>query len=109
MGGNAVYKKRGEGIELGRYDRETSYSSGSYVSPIRSADTLKTRELSAAAKLSEKYKTAGVALEPGDIVEHDRFGRGTVIESQENIVTVIFDSVGTKKMGKDKAPMKKVR
>ncbi len=109
MGGHAVYRKRGEGIELGRYDRETSYSSGSYVSPIRSADTLKTRELSAAAKLSEKYKTAGVALEPGDIVEHDSFGRGTVIESQKNIVTVIFDSVGTKKLAKDKAPMKKVR
>ena len=47
-------------------------------------------------------------LSPGDRVKHDKFGEGTVIELNGSVVTVIFDSVGTKKLAADKAPMKKI-
>ncbi|MBQ4506965.1 MAG: hypothetical protein II971_06915, partial [Firmicutes bacterium] len=72
------------------------------------ASTVRTHAQSVAAELREKFKTAGVELLPGDEVEHDTFGRGTVIESKGSIVTVIFEAVGTKKLAKDKAPMKKL-
>ena len=47
-------------------------------------------------------------LMPGDRVEHEKFGEGTVITSQGNVVTVVFESVGTKKLAKDLAPLKKI-
>ena len=109
MMGHAVYDKKGDGLSFGRYNSGYSYSGGeTYVSPLKTASTVRTHAQSVAAELREKFKTAGVELLPGDEVEHDTFGRGTVIESKGSIVTVIFEAVGTKKLAKDKAPMKKL-
>jgi hypothetical protein len=45
---------------------------------------------------------------PGDQVEHNKFGIGQVISIEKSAVTVIFDSVGTKKLAIDIAPLKKL-
>ena len=47
-------------------------------------------------------------MHPGDVVEHTKFGQGTVITVEDNILTVVFVSVGAKKMAKDLAPLTKV-
>ena len=41
-------------------------------------------------------------------MEHSKFGRGMVIEQDDRTVTVIFDSVGQKKLAKGMAPVRKV-
>ncbi len=49
-----------------------------------------------------------LALSPGDRVSHGKFGEGLVLEEDEKTVTVIFDSVGRKKLAKGVAPLKKI-
>ena len=44
----------------------------------------------------------------GDEVTHPKFGHGIVTDSDEKTVTVNFDSVGSKKLAKGIAPLKKV-
>jgi len=48
-------------------------------------------------------------LAPGDRVEHSKFGAGNVITVEKNTATVIFDSVGTKKLAIDIAPLRKLQ
>ena len=57
---------------------------------------------------AKKETLAGVNVLPGDTVEHPKFGKGTVIECKGNVLTVIFNTVGTKKLAKDLAPLKKL-
>ena len=45
---------------------------------------------------------------PGDKVSHGKFGEGMVVEVKGNVVSVMFDSVGKKKLASDVAPIKKV-
>ncbi len=47
-------------------------------------------------------------LAPGDKVKHSKFGAGEVIAVEKNTVTVIFESVGTKKLAIDMAPLTKL-
>lgn len=47
-------------------------------------------------------------LKAGDKVSHNKFGPGQVIEVEKNTVTVSFDSVGTKKLALDIAPLTKI-
>ena len=101
--GDALYTKKGQGVEFGRYDVKRPYSGSSYVSPIAQANALRQE-----AQSRKKETLAGVKLAPGDAVEHTKFGRGTVIEDAGNTVTVYFDTVGVKKMAKDLAPLKKI-
>jgi hypothetical protein len=42
------------------------------------------------------------------MVKHTKFGEGQVIAVEGNAVTVIFDSVGTKKLAIDVAPLTKL-
>lgn len=51
---------------------------------------------------------ASEEFEVGDIVEHAKFGDGEVIALTASTVTVNFFSVGTKKLAKGIAPIKKV-
>ncbi len=51
---------------------------------------------------------SGLSLAAGDRVSHAKFGEGLVIEANEKIVSVMFDSVGMKKLAKDLAPLKKL-
>ncbi|MBR0481984.1 MAG: UvrD-helicase domain-containing protein [Firmicutes bacterium] len=102
--GDAFYEKKSRYSSYDRYDTESSYSYGPYVSPIASATAVREKS----REISKKATLAGVDLSPGDKVEHDKFGEGTVISSSGNVVTVIFESVGTKKLAKDLAPLKKI-
>ncbi|MBR6350731.1 MAG: hypothetical protein IKR93_00185, partial [Firmicutes bacterium] len=61
-----------------------------------------------AEKAAKASTLAGVDLNPGDEVEHSKFGRGTVITQKGSVVTVAFNSVGIKKLAVDLAPLKKV-
>lgn len=56
---------------------------------------------------SERNFTPIKDLSSGDIVEHRKFGEGTVLSSDGNIAEVIFESVGIKKLKISMAPMKK--
>ena len=60
------------------------------------------------SRVREAEKSAGETYEPGDTVEHSKFGRGMVIEQDDRTVTVIFDSVGQKKLARGMAPIRKV-
>ncbi len=110
MTGTAVYDKRGEGISFSRYDSGArNYSSGPYISPIAAAAAARTNSRSVSAQINKPRETLeNTALTPGDKVSHERFGEGTVIEISGKTIVVIFDSVGTKKLAIDKAPMKKL-
>ena len=101
--GDALYDKRGQGIAFDRYDAKAPYAAGPYVSPIAQANALRLNE-----KAAQKKTLEGVPVAPGDLVEHAKFGQGTVIEVNGNVLTVFFDSQGIKKMAKDMAPMKKL-
>lgn len=47
-------------------------------------------------------------LEEGDIVEHQLFGKGTVMEVQEDVAAIYFKGVGAKKLSISIAPLKKL-
>ena len=101
MTGDAVYDRKADDTSFARYDKKAPYSDGPYVSPLASLRA--TRE-----KQAEKKTLAGQDVEAGWIVSHDKFGTGTVIEASGNVLTVIFDEHGTKKLAKDLAPMRRV-
>ncbi len=96
------------GVSTGSYDgfSASAYSPfGSKVSESRGYDPLKY------AKQSVKQTargSAGVTFNAGDKVSHAKFGTGLVIEADDKTVTVMFDSVGRKKMAKGMAPLTKV-
>lgn len=65
------------------------------------------------AKQAVREKAAAGAagddgLAAGDSVQHSKFGRGLVLETDEKTVTVIFDSVGRKKLARGIAQLKKI-
>jgi DNA helicase-2/ATP-dependent DNA helicase PcrA len=47
-------------------------------------------------------------LEPGGRVRHPKFGEGLVIEAEKGFATVMFDTVGRKKLALDLAPLEKI-
>ena len=100
--GDALYEKRGQGVSFDRYDAKAPYASGAYVSPIAQANRLRTGAID-----KKKDTLEGVAVKAGDTVEHPKFGKGTVIEVQGNVLSVFFDAQGMKKLAKDLAPLKK--
>ena len=103
MKGDALYEKRGQGVAFDRYDTKAPYAAGPYVSPIAQANAVRQTAMGA-----KKETLAGVNVLPGDTVEHPKFGKGTVIECKGNVLTVFFNTVGTKKLAKDLAPLKKL-
>ena len=102
MTGNAVYDKKNPGMSQARYNPVSTYSKGSYVSPIAQLEAVRK------AAAPPKETLAKAEVQPGDEVEHSKFGRGTIIELKGNIVTVMFEDYGVKKMARDMAPLKKI-
>jgi hypothetical protein len=51
---------------------------------------------------------AAVSFAAGDNVRHRTFGDGVVLESEGRTVTVMFGSVGKKRLAADLAPIEKV-
>ncbi len=56
----------------------------------------------------ENTRSAGRSFTAGERVCHGKFGEGMVLEVDDKTVTVIFDSVGRKKLAKDIAPIEKL-
>ncbi|MCQ2553669.1 MAG: UvrD-helicase domain-containing protein [Clostridia bacterium] len=103
--GHAVYEKKNRFESTERYSTSAPYrSEGSYVSPIAVAKST----ISRGASIVSKATLAGVDVNPGDQVEHAKFGVGTIIKVDDGVLTVVFDKFGTKNLAKDLAPLKKV-
>lgn len=51
---------------------------------------------------------ADTAYNVGDKVNHSKFGDGLVIEADDKILNVMFDSVGAKKLARSLAPIRKI-
>lgn len=63
----------------------------------------------AAAKRKVKSKPKLIGdLEPGDRVNHAKFGDGMVAEVSGKVAVIIFDKAGTKRLATDIAPLKKI-
>lgn len=62
----------------------------------------------AKAKVKENVAKGEANFVEGDNVKHAKFGLGIVIECTDNTVTVMFESVGVKKLAKGIAPLTKV-
>jgi len=93
--GDAIYKKK------------TARSADGYSNPdtFRPFDQLKYIK----QELMEKTQTGSqLTLSAGDKVTHAKFGSGLVVEENQKTVSVMFDSVGLKKLAKDIAPLKKL-
>jgi DNA helicase-2/ATP-dependent DNA helicase PcrA len=65
--------------------------------------------LSAARRATKNKEKISDEFENGDIVRHPKFGEGMVIMQDAKTMTVIFDEVGEKKLGKGFVKMEKVR
>ena len=50
----------------------------------------------------------GLDYEPGDVVQHEKFGKGTVIDVLAPYITINFPGQGTKKFSLDFVKLKKV-
>ena len=106
MGGSPLYEKKGLGLSYDKYrsSADSSYSHGDYISPIKQVYAVKqgNEQLKKAATL------AGETVDPGDRVNHPKFGDGTVITVNGTVLTIVFDLFGTKKLAKDLAPLKRI-
>ena len=98
---------RGEGSYTGDYffgGRAHGSADGYYGDPQpKPFDGLSAarRQTAAKAKIEQEFAN-------GDTVRHPKFGEGMVIEQDEKTMTVMFDSVGEKKLGKGFVKMEKV-
>jgi DNA helicase-2/ATP-dependent DNA helicase PcrA len=99
--GDAIFT----GSSFDRYSGTVSKSSYSDEEEIfRPFAQIRAIKQSSAAK----PRLTAADLEPGSMVKHTKFGEGQVIAVEGNAVTVIFDSVGTKKLAIDVAPLTKL-
>ena len=53
-------------------------------------------------------RSSGKHFAVGEQVRQGKFGPGLVLEVDDKTVTVMFDSVGRKKLAKDVAPIEKI-
>ena len=71
--------------------------------PMKPFDNLKY------AKSMAKQKTiSNDYINSGDRIKHDKFGEGLVLETDARTITIMFDSVGRKKIGKGFVNLKKL-
>ena len=103
LSGDALYDRKDPGLSFDRYDSYAPFKKGPYISPLAEAAELKRQ-----ARRARKDTLEGEEISAGEQVEHPKFGTGTVIECKGNVITVIFDEFGTKKLAKDLAPLKKI-
>ncbi len=102
--GDGIYEPpKGDRLRI-----DTGKSRDGYKGDIfKPFDSLKYVKAELAAKTSP---SAGdkMSFHAGDKVNHAKFGDGLVIEVSGKTATVIFDSVGTKKLALDLAPIRKI-
>ena len=97
--GDGVLRQRNE-VRFGSAKPIDGYAK---EKPTRPFDNLKQakRAVRSIQKNTESYTK-------GDRVEHKKFGSGLVISAKGNVVEIMFDSVGKKKLAADIAPMKRI-
>lgn len=102
--GDAVYRRRqGDsslGVSTGSRD---GYAKQPAVKPY---DALKYARME--TRQHADASASSIELKAGDHVMHSKFGTGLVIDADEKIVTVAFDSAGIKKLARGIAPLKKI-
>ena len=87
----------------GNFGNRNAYTDGIKSSaPYRPFDSLKYAKMQTVAGGSG---SRGLDLAEGHKVSHAKFGEGLVINVSGNVVTIVFDSVGVKKLAKDIAPL----
>ncbi|MCL1981592.1 MAG: UvrD-helicase domain-containing protein, partial [Clostridiales bacterium] len=98
------------------YANETAFKPFEQAKPARSARPAKSQVFSTAPAAAPAVAPAaappiaiGPDFAPGERVNHAKFGDGMVISSDAKTVSVMFDSVGSKKLAKGVAPIKKVQ
>ena len=99
---------RGEGSWLGDYffgGREYGTADGYAGEPASKPFD----SLSAARRATADKGKIHQEFANGDIVRHPKFGEGMVIEQDEKTMTVMFDEVGQKKLGKGYVKMELVK
>lgn len=103
--GDAVYKPSGRTVN--RLEVSTGTPDG-FSKPAYKPfayDPLKySKQVSTAAATG----SGNAEFQIGDQVTHGKFGYGLVVDTDDKTVTVIFESVGQKKLAKGIAPIKKV-
>ncbi|MDD5922817.1 MAG: UvrD-helicase domain-containing protein [Eubacteriales bacterium] len=106
MTGDAVYdshKKSGFGLDTGNMDGYRTRPQ----KPFRKSALKPIDALSYAQQ--ETAKTAEAPnLKAGDKIEHKKFGQGFVIDVKGQIATIMFDTVGVKKVALGIAPIRKI-
>ena len=98
--GDGVYKKAAD-IRLGEKTNLDGYAK---ATPYRPFDRLEISKRDTHIQAAPKETFAA-----GDKVTHGKFGPGLVLEAQGNIVTVMFDREGRKKLAADIAPLTKLK
>lgn len=86
-------------VRLGEKKTMDGYKSSQPFVPFRGME---------AAKKQIKKSTARKGFVQGDRVSHEKFGQGLVVEVRGNVISVMFDSCGMKKLAGDVAPLNKI-
>ncbi len=102
--GDAVYRGRSGGDSLGV--STGSWDGARIEKPVKPFDMLKFAK--EATKANVSAPRGGEDFHIGDKVNHTKFGKGLVIEEDSNTLTVMFDSVGRKKLAKGIAHLSRV-
>ncbi|MBN2897559.1 MAG: DNA helicase PcrA [Clostridia bacterium] len=82
-------------------NKSSGFSGAQYAKP----SIEKTRKITA---VDEAVEAEGIILSPGSKVLHNAFGEGTVINYDEasDIITIVFETRGVKKLQRSMAPLK---
>jgi DNA helicase-2/ATP-dependent DNA helicase PcrA len=97
----------GDGIYRQKKDQDHKSRDGFSKDPYRPFDGLKySKAQSMESARGTKIKSQDLAS--GDFVLHSKFGKGRVLDVEGQAVTVVFDSVGTKKLAISVAPLEKI-
>ncbi len=98
--GDGVYRKAAD-VRIGEKAGLDGYAK---IPPFRPFDRLEMAKRETHQQLTPKE-----TFSKGDKVTHGKFGPGLVLESEGNVVTVMFDREGKKKLAADIAPLTKVK
>lgn len=106
--GDAIFsKKPGASLGTSYGGQNDGYSSGQVFRPFEQLKYIK-QNITAAKPAGGSSSSDGGDFANGDRVRHNKFGEGLVLEADSKTVTIMFDSVGRKKLAKDIAPIKKI-
>jgi len=97
----------GDGIYRQKKEQEPRQRDGFAKEAYRPFDGLRYSKAQS-MESGGKKKLSAKDIANGDLVGHSKFGKGTVLEVTGSTVTVVFDSVGTKKLAIDMAPLEKL-